>query len=67
MYLLLAELKATYVAGSCTIATLTSKRSFDVSASSIIGKEIEFPQSHVTPGVFKEDNSNLTFKWYLLV
>jgi len=38
VYLLLAEMKASYIAGSPTLAELTSTRSFDVSASSMLGK-----------------------------
>jgi|JI61114C2RNA_FD_contig_21_12905987_length_672_multi_4_in_0_out_0_3 hypothetical protein len=43
VYLLLAEMKASYVEGSPSLAELTSTRSFDVTASSMLGKEIEFP------------------------
>ena len=64
VYLLLAEIKAAYVPGSPTLAELTSTRSFDVSASSMLGKEIEFPESAVTLGEFKEHEANLNFKWY---
>lgn len=65
VYLLLAEIKATFVVGSPSLVELTSTRSFDVAASSMLGKEIEFPESHVTVGEYKEAQASLNFKWYL--
>lgn len=64
VYLLLAEIKAAYVAGSPSLSELTSTRSFDVNATSMLGKEIEFPETQVTPGEFKEAEAGLNFKWY---